>query len=155
MATNGKTALTVRRTPFDALEEFRESFPSLFDLRWPFSLRAGRLPEESHPPSVDMFERDGKLVVKAEMPGIAPDAIDVTVSDGELRISGERKEEKEVREENYYRSERSYGRIYRALPLPQGCDSDNVTATAKDGIVEIVIPKKAAAVGKKIDVKSA
>jgi HSP20 family protein len=153
MATNGKTQVPVRRTPFAALEELRESFPSFFDVRWP--LRARRLFDEARQPAVDMFERDGNVVVKAEMPGIPSEKIDVTVSDGELLISGERKEEKEVREENFYRSERSYGRIYRALPLPEGCDAEHVSATAKDGIVEIVIPRKAAAVGKKVEVTSA
>jgi len=109
---------------------------------------------ETREPAVDVFERDGNLVVKAEMPGIEADKIDVTVSGGELRITGERKEEKEVKEEDYYCSERSFGRIYRVLALPEGCDADKVSATAKDGVVEVVIPKKATAVGKKIEVKA-
>jgi HSP20 family protein len=76
------------------------------------------------------------------------------VSDQELRITGERKEEKEVKQENYYRSERSVGRIYRTLALPEGCDSEKVSATAKDGVIEVVIPKKATAVGKKVEVRA-
>ena len=154
MATNGKTELPVKRSPFADMQDLRESMRSLFDLRWPF---VSRLPAwtETPEPAVDVFERDGNVVVKAEMPGIEADKVDVTVSDGELRISGERKEEKEVKEEHYYRSERSFGRIYRAIALPEGCDVDKVGATARDGVVEVVIPKKAAAVGKKIEVKSA
>jgi HSP20 family protein len=76
----------------------------------------------------------------------------VTVADGELRISGERSEEKEVKDENYYHAERRYGRIFRAVALPDGCDAEGVTATSKDGVVEIVIPRKAAA-SKKVEVK--
>lgn len=153
MTTNGKKQVAVRRTPFAALEELREGLPSFFDVRWPF--RTGRLFEEVTQPAVDMFEREGNVVVKAELPGIPADKIDVTVSDGELRISGERAEEKEVREEHYYRSERTYGRIFRTLALPEGCDTEHADATAKDGIIEIVIPKKPAAVGKKVEVKNA
>jgi len=149
MAKNGTSELPVKRAPWGELPDLRESMRSLFDwtpFRSPFW--------EVREPAVDMFERDGKIVVKAEMPGIAPDKIDVTVSDGELRISGERREEKEVKEEHYYRSERSFGRIFRSLPLPEGCDRENVTATAKDGVVEVVIPRKPAAVGKKVEVKA-
>jgi HSP20 family protein len=155
MENNGKTTqLAVRRwSPLAELQELREQMRSMFDWR-PFTPRFTALttPRE---PAVDMFERDGNVVVKAEVPGIPADKVEVTVSDGELRISGERSEEKEVKEENYYRSERSYGHIYRALALPEGCDADKATATVKDGVVEVVIPKKAAAIGKKIEVKAA
>jgi HSP20 family protein len=153
MATNGKTELPAKRAPRAEMLDLRDFMRGAFESRWPFALRSPIL-TEAREPAVDMFERDGKIVVKVEMPGIEPDKVEVTVSDGELRISGERKEEKEVKEEHYYRSERSVGRIFRALTLPEGCDRDNVTATAKDGVVEIVIPKKAAAVGKKVEVKT-
>jgi HSP20 family protein len=157
MTSNGKTReVAVRRSLFPDLkerrEEFREMLRDLWDVRLPWpALRLGRL--EVAEPAVDMFERDGNVVVKAELPGIEPDKIEVTVSDGELRITGERKEEKEVNEENYYRSERSVGRIFRSLTLPEGCDANQVSAKAKDGVIEIVIAKKAASVGKKVEVK--
>jgi HSP20 family protein len=125
----------------------------VFDTRWPFSPRLTRLGAELKEPAIDMFERKDSVVVKAEVPGIEPDKIEVTVADGELRISGERSEEKEVKEENYYRAERRYGRIFRSVALPDGCSAEGVTATSKDGVVEIVIPRKAAAAAKKIEVK--
>ncbi len=154
MAGNGKTQLPVRRQSFfPDFDELRESFPGFgrpFGRRW-----RELIADATALPAVDMFEREGKVVVKAEMPGIDADKIEISVSDGELRISGERKEEKEVKEENYYRSERSYGRIYRTLSLPDGCDGDATEATVKDGVLEVVIPKKQAAVAKKIEVKSA
>jgi len=95
------------------------------------------------------------VVVKAEMPGIAPDKIEVSVSGNELRISGERTEEKEVKEEHYYRSERSYGKLFRSVALPEGCDTGKISASARDGVVEIVIPRSAAAATRKVEVKSA
>jgi HSP20 family protein len=124
----------------------------MFDLRWPFGPGV-RLSAALKEPAIDMFEKKDSVVVRAELPGIEPDKIEVTVADGELRISGERAEEKEVKEENYYHAERAYGRIFRSVALPEGCASDGVTATSKDGVVEIVIPRKAAATPKKIEVK--
>lgn len=152
MATNGKTAVAVRRSPFAELPDLQEMLRDVFDARWPFSPRLGRLDLELKEPAIDMFERKDSVVVKVEVPGIEPDKIDVTVADGELRISGERSEEKEVKEEHYYHAERRYGRVFRSVALPDGCTAEGVTATSKDGDVEIVIPRKAAAT-KKIEVK--
>jgi HSP20 family protein len=152
MATNGKTSVAVRKSPLAELMDVDDGLRSLFDLRWPFSPRL-RIGADLKEPAIDMFERKDSVVVKAELPGIDPEKIEVTVADGELRISGERSEEKEVKEENYYHSERRYGRIFRSVALPDGCSPDGVTATSKDGVVEIVIPRKAAAAAKKVEVK--
>jgi HSP20 family protein len=151
MTTNGK-AVTVRKSPLGEMEELHDVLREAFDLRWPFSQRMARFGAELKEPAIDMFDRKDAVVVKAELPGIDPNKIDVTVADGELRISGERSEEKEVKEENYYHAERRYGRIFRAVSLPDGCDAEGVTATSKDGVVEIVIPRKVAA-AKKVEVK--
>jgi HSP20 family protein len=152
MATNGKTSVAVRKSPLAELSEVEDAWRSMFDLRWPFSRRL-RIGTELREPAIDMFERKDSVVVKAELPGIEPEKVEVTVADGELRISGERTEEKEVKEENYYHAERTYGRIFRSVALPEGCTADGVKATSKDGVVEIVIPRKAAATAKKIEVK--
>jgi HSP20 family protein len=154
MATNGKALLPARRQLFPELDEIRDVFTSFVDRPFAFP-RLRSMMAESPLPAVDMFERDGNVIVKAEMPGIDPGKIEVNVAAGELRISGERKEETEVKEENFYRSERSYGHIYRKLTLPEGCDADAANATVKNGVLEVVIPKREAAVGKKIDVKTA
>jgi HSP20 family protein len=154
MATNGKALLPVRRQLFPEFDEIRDAFTSFVDRPFAFP-RFRSLMAEPAFPAVDMFERDGKVIVKAEMPGIDPAKIEVNVTAGELRISGERKEETEVKEENFYRSERSYGHIYRKLALPDGCDADAAHATVKDGVLEVVIPRREAAAGKKIDVRAA
>jgi HSP20 family protein len=124
---------------------------SRFERRFPFS----RLMRQETPvPAVDMFEKNGSIVVKAEMPGIDADKVEVNVVGNELRISGERQEDKEVRDENYYRSERTYGRIFRTLTLPEGCDTEHVDAQLKDGVLQVEIPKKPAASTRKIEVKA-
>ena len=71
-------------------------------------------------PHVDVFEREGNLVVKAELPGVKKDDIDLAIEDGDLVLRAERREEHEVKEENWYRMERTYGSLYRRLPLPRG-----------------------------------
>jgi HSP20 family protein len=153
MTTNGKTSVAVRRRPLGEISDLQDTLREMFDFRWPFGTRFARLAEELKEPAIDMFEREGKVVVKAEMPGIDADKIEVTVAEGELRISGERAEEKEVKEENYYHAERRYGRVFRSVALPEGCTAEGVTATSKDGVVEIVIPRKTAAAAKKVEVK--
>lgn len=153
MAGNGSTTRALMRPTFPELDEFYDTFRDLVESTIPSRLRRRLLPTAE--PAIDMFEREGNIVVKAEMPGIPPEKIDITVADGELRISGERSEEKEVKEQDYYRAERQYGRIFRAIALPEGCDTENVSATAKDGVVEVVIPRKAQATTKKVQVKTA
>ena len=159
MPTNGQTKeVSTRRTFFpeiqDMRHEFRDMLRDMWDTRWPVNMLRPSW-TSGREPALDMFERGGKVIVKAEMPGVDLKDVDVTIANGELRISGERKEEHEVKEENYYCSERTYGRIYRTVALPEGCDPESVTATMKDGVLEIVVPRKEQAASKKIEVKSA
>jgi HSP20 family protein len=79
--------------------------------------------------------------------------IEVTLTEDGISISGERSEEKEVKEKDYYRSERSYGRFVRQVPLPAGADREKAEANFKDGVLEIVFPIRAEAQQKKIEVK--
>jgi HSP20 family protein len=88
-------------------------------------------------PQIETFQRNGKLIVRADLPGLDKDSVDVEVNDGVLTISGERKEEHEEDRDGYYRSERSYGQFYRAIPLPEGVDEERCDATFKDGVLEI------------------
>ena len=159
MPTNGQTKeVSTRRTPFPELREMRHEFRDMLRDMWDTRLPIGMLRASwlsAHEPALDMFEREGSVVVKAEMPGIDLGDVDVTIAEGELRISGERKEEHEVKEENYYCSERSYGHVFRSVALPDGCDAESVSATMKDGVLEIVIPRKALAASKTVEVRSA
>ena len=104
-------------------------------------------------PAVDLFEERDDIVVKAELPGIDRDNIDVNLSDHTLTIKAEKKKEEEAKEENYYRSERSYGSYVRTLDLPRDVTPDKVKATFKNGVLEIRMPKTEEAKAKEIKVK--
>jgi HSP20 family protein len=105
-------------------------------------------------PAVDVFEKADKFVVKAELPGIREDDIHVSVVGDTLSIRGEKKTETEVKEEDYYRSERSYGSFYRSIPLPSKVDANKIEATFEDGVLEVALPKSAKAKPKKIAVSA-
>ena len=108
---------------------------------------------EVRPPVVDVFEEKEDIVVKAELPGMDKDNIEVNLTDHTLTIKGEKKKEEEVKKENYYRAERSYGSFLRTLQLPTEVKSDAVKAAFKNGILEIRMPKTEEAKSKEIKVK--
>lgn len=91
-------------------------------------------------PPVEVLERGDKILVRAELPGVSKDDVNVSVADDVLTIEGERRQEHEDRGEGFYRSERSYGRFFRSIPLPEGADADKADASFKDGILEITVP---------------
>jgi HSP20 family protein len=109
--------------------------------------------EEISAPAVDLYEEKDDIVVKAELPGINKDDVEVNLSDHTLTIKGEKKHEKEIKEENYYRSERSYGSFIRTLELPKDVHSDKVKASFKNGVLEVRLPKTEEAKAKEIKVK--
>ena len=92
-------------------------------------------------PPVDIFERGDELVIRAEIPGINREELDIQVEDGTLVLSGERRREEQVEEENAYRLERSYGKFSRSFRLPTTVDTSKITAQYKDGVLEVVLPK--------------
>lgn len=100
----------------------------------------GAVLESVWSPQVETFRRGDKLVLRAELPGLTKDDVKIEVDDGMLTISGERIEEHEDTEDEYYQTERSYGRFYRAFPLPEGVNLDQCEATFKDGILEVTVP---------------
>jgi len=104
-------------------------------------------------PRVDVEETEKEVVVKADLPGVEPKDVDVSVLEGNLILRGESKEEKEEKGKNFHRVERFRGTFYRELPLPAGVDPDKVAAAYAKGVVTVTIPKKPAAVPKKIAVK--
>ncbi len=104
-------------------------------------------------PAVDIFETDAEIVVRAEVPGVARDQVHVEVDDGVLSLRGERKFEKEVREENYHRVERVYGAFHRSFTLPDSVDPDKVRAGLKDGVLEVRLGKREQAKPRQIQVK--
>src|SRR5262245_8735074 len=94
---------------------------------------------ERFSPNVDIFERDGKLVIRADVPGLSKDDVNVDITDDAVIIEGERKSEHEQREEGVYRTERSYGHFRREIPLPEGVKTDTATANFKNGVLEVTM----------------
>jgi HSP20 family protein len=105
-------------------------------------------------PSLEMYEKEDKVVVRAEIPGMKQEDIDISVEDSTLTIKGERKAESEVKDEDYYRCELSYGRFSRSIALPSKVQAEKVAASYDDGILEITLPKAPEAKPKKIAVKA-
>jgi HSP20 family protein len=88
-------------------------------------------------PHLEMFERDGKLVVTADLPGVKKEDVKVEVDQDAITLQGQRRNEQTSRQQGYYRSERSYGSFYRTIPLPEGADPSTASATFRDGVLEI------------------
>jgi HSP20 family protein len=104
-------------------------------------------------PSIDVSETKNEIVVKAELPGMDPKDIDISLSDGSLVLKGEKKHEKEEKEENYHFIERSYGSFVRSVPLPAEVKHDKINASYKNGVLKVVLPKSEESKKKEIKIK--
>ena len=105
-------------------------------------------------PRVDVSETDKAITVKADIPGVSPEDIEVTIANGALALRGEKREETKEEKDNVRRSERFVGKFYRSIPLPEGCDPERITAETAKGVVTVTIPRKASAQPRKIAVKA-
>jgi HSP20 family protein len=131
--------------PFAFMRRFAEEMEQLFDgvnLRkdWLTNALAGDLSAGMWSPQTEMMERDGRLIIRADLPGLTKDDVEVEITDDAITIEGERRGEKDEKGEGFYRSERSYGKFYRRLPLPQGVDAKDASATFNNGVLEIDLP---------------
>ncbi len=139
-------SVPVERTVVDPFERFVERFFADFPrlpwprIEWPELWRPLR-EMELKVPAVDIYDEGDNLVVNAELPGLNKDQVEVQLSDRTLTIKGEKKRSEEVRESDYYRSERSFGSFIRTLTLPVEVKADAATASFKDGVLEIRLPK--------------
>jgi HSP20 family protein len=91
-------------------------------------------------PQLEVFEREGQFVIRADLPGLSKDDVKVDITDEALTIQGERRQEHEEQREGYYRSERGYGRFFRRIALPEGVNADAAKASFRDGVLEITLP---------------
>jgi HSP20 family protein len=114
--------------------------------------REGELAVGGWTPAVDIYETDDEIIVTAELPGLEKDQVGVEYKDGILTLRGERKLEREVKEESYHRMERSYGVFHRAFTLPGSVDEEKIGARMKNGVLEIHLPKAEAAKPRQITV---
>jgi HSP20 family protein len=109
---------------------------------------------DSFNPAVDIVEKDDAYLVKAELPGIAPENIDVQVENGVLTVRGERKYDNVEERSGYRRVERSYGSFARSFVLPKGTNAEDIDAQVEHGVLTVSIPKVATAAARKVEVKS-
>jgi len=125
--------------PFGFMRRITDELDRAFGLRP--DLRG--LPEfyaKAWAPDLEIFERDNKFIVRVDLPGMEKEDVKIEVTHDELTIAGERKAEKEEKKEGYYRSERSYGKFYRRVAVPEHVKAENAVATFKNGVLEIEMP---------------
>jgi HSP20 family protein len=128
--------VTATISPFSLMRRFSEEMDRLFG---DFNFTGG-LETSTWLPQVEVSERNGTLSIRADLPGLSKNDIDVDITDDAVVIRGERQQVKEENEEGYYRSERSYGSFYREIPLPSGVNPEEANATFRDGVLEITMP---------------
>lgn len=153
--------MTTRIVPEELVEldsPFAEFFRTLSG-PWPFRPLLALTPGRHLMPTADVFARNGDLVVKMDLPGVDPKDIHVKLAEGELTVMGERKADKEIKEEGYYRKESSYGLFERHMSVPKGIKETEIKAEYDNGVLEISMPRVAAEIGlpkaKEIPVKHA
>lgn len=132
-------------SPFSMLNRFADEVErSLGDFGfgrgWLGPREWGRGGQFDWSPQVEVHERDGQLIVRADLPGLSKDDVKVDINDDALTIQGERKQEHEENREGYYRSERSYGSFFRTIPLPEGINAEAAKASFRDGVLEVTMP---------------
>ena len=143
----------VRSNPWTALPTLQNRVNRLFDDMFPEIGQGEDMGLMEWRPMVDTYEKDDAIVVNAELPGVNKEDISVDVKNNILTISGERKHEEDVNEDNYFRKERFYGKFQRSFTLPDNVDSEKVDAAYKDGVLEVTIPKTEQGSTKKIEIK--
>jgi HSP20 family protein len=129
-------------SPFGMMRRYAEEMDRLFD-----DFRTRFFPRFDFPrietawaPPIEVSERGGRLVVRAELPGLSKKDVKVEVRDDALTIQGERRHEREETRKGFHRSERSYGSFFRQIPLPEGVDAEQAKASFKDGVLEVTMP---------------
>jgi HSP20 family protein len=136
-------------TPFEFMRRFGEEMDKLFgDFDFGRSWLPPAIARSAGPglwaPEIEMFEQDGELIVRADLPGLTKDDVNVEIDNDAITIEGERRSAQNENREGFYRTERSYGKFYRRLPLPDGVQAENADATFRDGVLEITMnaPKR-------------
>ncbi len=140
---------------FDELTGLRRLFDQPFESFFGLTPSRSSNGETLWRPVVEISETKDALVVKAEIPGVKPDDIQISVEGDTLTVSGERKQEKSVEEEGYTRTERAYGSFERRIALPPTVNVDGVKASYTSGVLEVRLPKKEEAKPKRIPVQTA
>ncbi len=146
----------VRYEPWNLLNQFQTEVNRLFESRLG-DLQEGdssSVVTSGWRPAVDIKEEENRFVIRADVPGVDPKDIEVTMEDGVLTLKGERSTQTEAEREGYKRIERARGTFYRRFGLPDSADAEGIKAKGKDGVLEIVIPKHERVQPRRITVQS-
>ena len=141
--------MLMRTNPFNLLRQLTSDMDRLFAAAPRPEWRDRELELEAPAmvnwvPGIDVFEAEGRLVTRIDLPGMKKEDVKVEVTEGSLVISGERKREVEEKHEQFFRREREYGQFYRAVPLPEGVNVEDIKAVFADGVLDVSIPLPAA-----------
>lgn len=139
--------------PFAGFEELENEISHLFDFpltKWP---ARGLAEAYAWGPAVDIHDAKDHVLVKADVPGLSKDEIDVSIENDQLILKGQKKEEREEKDKNFIRKERFYGSFERIIQLPAAVDAGKVKAVYKNGVLELTLPKREELQPKKIDVQ--
>jgi len=136
------------------LEPFRQEMESVFERFFGQPFEELGTTMKAWSPRVDIEETENEIVVKADLPGVDPKDVEITVNNGTLILKGEKKEEHEEKKKDFHNVERFVGQFYRELPLPTGTDPDKIAATSAKGVITVTIPKVPEAQPKKITVQA-
>ena len=146
----------VRWEPFRDLVGLQERMNRLFDESFRGMTRTGGEDDwalgGTWAPAVDIFEQEGNIVLRAELPGVDPKDVDIRLENNVLSLRGERKVDSEIKRENYHRVERAYGSFSRSFTLPSVVDQAKIKADYKDGILSVVLPKREESKPKQISI---
>ena len=147
-----------RWSPFREFTDLKREMDYLFDEFFgrrtlPSKARKVFPASESYFPLVDIYEKADEIIIKAGVPGVEKDDIEITFQENSLTIKGERKRDREVRDEHYYYSEQRYGIFSRSIALPGGLSPEDMEASYKNGILEIAIPKSKRKEPRRIEVQ--
>ncbi len=137
---------------FQDMEDFQKEMNRLFDLRSQLPVKTGN-GGGLWSPAVDIIDEKDQIRIKADLPGLKKEDIEVSADNDVLTIKGEKKEEKEIKEKDYVRSERYYGAFHRSFSLPTGVDPQKVNAVYKDGVLEVTLSKREDAKPKQVKVE--
>lgn len=141
----------VRFDPFRDITTLRDEMNRLFSR----TVGEGGASGSAWTPAVDIFDQDEAIVLRAELPGLTPEDIDIEIDDNVLTLRGERRFQEQVDEGRYYRLERAYGQFQRSVTLPQGVKADEISAGFDNGVLTVRVPKADEVKPRKIAVAAA
>ncbi|WP_374728980.1 Hsp20/alpha crystallin family protein [Natronospira bacteriovora] len=140
-----------RRRPWSLMNQLQNELNTIFDGVPGYEAENGEVSDWA--PAVDIREEAERFVLHADVPGVDPKDIEITMENGTLTISGQRHDSKEEQKEGYRRVERVSGQFFRRFVLPDSADAESISAQSKNGVLEVVIPKQAKVQPRRIEVK--